>query len=287
MAPHAAEVAAGKRFEFGKNWQRFLSLLDEARILQAENSLREMLAIDLAGKRFLDIGCGSGLFSLAARRLGAMVYSFDYDPASVACAEELKRRYFPDDSDWSIEAGSILDSDYVESLGQFDVVYSWGVLHHTGDMWKALDHAQLPVGPGGSLFIAIYNDQGFQSRVWARIKRLYCSGAPGKRLVTALFVPFFFLVLLAYDLVRFRNPARRYIDYKTARGMSMLHDWIDWLGGYPFEVATPGAIVEFFRQRSFRILKQNTTTRLGCNEFVLRRDSGMEGSRVDEELKDP
>jgi 2-polyprenyl-6-hydroxyphenyl methylase/3-demethylubiquinone-9 3-methyltransferase len=95
------------------------------------------------------------------------------------------------------------------------------------------------------------------------------------------------LVLLAYDLVRFGNPARRYIDYKTARGMSMLHDWIDWLGGYPFEVATRGAIVEFFRQRSFRILKQNTTTRLGCNEFVLRRDSGMEGSRVDEELKDP
>lgn len=111
------------RFAFGANWSRFLSLLNEQRIAEAEQSLRELLGVaDLRGKRFLDIGSGSGLFSLAARRLGAEVHSFDYDPQSVACTQELRRRYYPDDPTWRVEQGSVLDSDYLAQLGQFDVV---------------------------------------------------------------------------------------------------------------------------------------------------------------------
>src|ERR1043165_6266518 len=118
------------RFQFGENWWRFLSVLNDERIAEAEKSLGEMLGVEsLRGKSFLDIGSGSGLFSLAARRLGARVRSFDYDPQSVACAQELKRRYFADDADWMIEQGSVLDPDYIRRLGQFDIVYSWGVLH--------------------------------------------------------------------------------------------------------------------------------------------------------------
>src|SRR5437868_7530339 len=132
-------------YEFGKNWTRFLKEVDDSRIKEAETSLRRMLETEsLAGKSFLDIGSGSGLFSLAARRLGARVHSFDYDPQSVACALELRRRYFDGDADWTIEEGSALDADYVRSLGAFDVVYSWGVLHHTGAMWEALANAALP-----------------------------------------------------------------------------------------------------------------------------------------------
>src|SRR5271154_68122 len=95
------EIAAGERFAFGENWRRFLSVLDESRVASAEDSLRSMLEVsDLRGKTFVDVGCGSGLFSLAARRLGARVHSFDYDPQSVACALELRQRYFPGDPDW-------------------------------------------------------------------------------------------------------------------------------------------------------------------------------------------
>ncbi len=95
----AAGIDAGARFDFGDNWTRFLELLDDRRIGEAEASLRDMLGIaDLRDRSFLDIGCGSGLFSLAARRLGAKVRSFDFDAQSVACARELKRRYFPDDA---------------------------------------------------------------------------------------------------------------------------------------------------------------------------------------------
>ena len=128
---HAGEVARGQRFEFGKNWSRFLALLDDQRILDAEGSLKRMLELEtLEGKSFLDAGSGSGLFSLAARRLGARVHSFDYDPHSVACTAELKRRYFPNDSSWKVEERSVLDQGYLGSLGTFDVVYSSGVLHH-------------------------------------------------------------------------------------------------------------------------------------------------------------
>ncbi|HYY59119.1 MAG TPA: class I SAM-dependent methyltransferase, partial [Pyrinomonadaceae bacterium] len=142
-ALYGQELRRELRFEFGRNWRRFLSTLDEERILEAERSLRLMLEAEtLDGKSFLDIGSGSGLFSLAARRLGARVHSFDYDAESVACAQELKQRFFAGDADWTIERGSVLDSDYVKRLGQFDIVYSWGVLHHTGAMWRALENAR-------------------------------------------------------------------------------------------------------------------------------------------------
>ena len=95
---------------------------------------------DLTGKTFLDIGSGSGLFSLAARRLGAKVHSFDFDSNSYGCTMELRKRYFDGDGNWKVEQGSALDRNYIESLGKFDIVYSWGVLHHTGAMWTALEN---------------------------------------------------------------------------------------------------------------------------------------------------
>src|SRR3989304_4990091 len=170
MKQHSQEVNLGQRFEFGKNWERFLSALNEERIVEAEKSIKKMLGVDnLRGKSFLDIGSGSGLFSLVARRLGADVYSLDYDPHSVACTAELKRRYFNLDSQWIVKEASALDQGFLKSLGQFDIVYSWGVLHHTGAMWQALENVAPLVKMEGLLYISIYNDQGMISRVWTRI----------------------------------------------------------------------------------------------------------------------
>jgi 2-polyprenyl-6-hydroxyphenyl methylase/3-demethylubiquinone-9 3-methyltransferase len=269
---HASEVKKGERFEFGKNWRRFLSVLNDKRIDEAEKSLAAMLQVDtLEGRTFVDIGCGSGLFSLAARRLGADVTSFDFDPDSVACAEELRRRYFPSDDRWRISAGSALDAGFLESLGRFDVVYSWGVLHHTGHMWDALENVTGNVAPGGRLFISIYNDQGVKSGIWKRIKRIYCSGAAGKAAVSAVFIPLFVVYGAVRDLAGGRNPARRYREYSKKRGMSIYHDWFDWLGGYPFEVARPDEITEFYAARGFRLLKLVRAESLGTNQFVFQR----------------
>ncbi len=275
MTAHAKEVDAATRFEFGANWNRFLSVLDEERIEEAENSLKDMLEVDsLEGKALLDIGSGSGLFSLAARRLGAIVHSFDYDPQSVACTAELKRRYFPDHSKWSVEEGSVLDRDYLASLGQHDVVYSWGVLHHTGDLWTALDNVVPLVRTGGRLFIAIYNDQGPFSRFYARLKKTYVNASrPGKIAIAGAYMTYHVVRgLVADTLVRRRNPIKRYSRHNRARGMSAWHDIIDWIGGYPFEVAKPEHIFDFYREQGFTLRRLKTCVGgSGCNEFVFEK----------------
>jgi 2-polyprenyl-6-hydroxyphenyl methylase/3-demethylubiquinone-9 3-methyltransferase len=274
---HAEEVRRGERFEFGKNWQRFLATLDEDRIERATQSLQEMLGLDsLVGRSFLDIGSGSGLHSLAARRLGARVHSFDYDPKSVACTLELRSRFFPDDQQWTIDEASALDREYLQSLGTFDVVYSWGVLHQTGDMWSALDNVSLAASDQGLLFISIYNDQGGQSKRWRIIKRIYNkSPQPIPFLLTLSVGAYWETRDFLIRLVRFQNPLpfKAWAAKKKQRGMNVWHDLVDWVGGYPHEVAKTEQIFDFYRERGFELRRLKTVdgNGHGCNEYVFQK----------------
>jgi 2-polyprenyl-3-methyl-5-hydroxy-6-metoxy-1,4-benzoquinol methylase len=275
------------RFQFGANWTRFLETVDESRIAAAVASLQQMLGVErLDGQRFLDVGSGSGLFSLAAQRLGAQVHSFDYDPQSVACTEEMRRRFGSDSPPWKVEQGSALDAAYLNQLPPANVVYSWGVLHHTGQMWPAIDLVSQRVQPSGLFFLSIYNDQGQTSDRWKQVKSLY-QRLPGwlQPVLAAMVGAMLLLNRVGAALVSFllrlitlRNPftpmqtLARDVRKRDARGMHRWYDLVDWVGGWPFEVARPEEVFDFLRPRGFELERLKTCGGgMGCNEFVFRR----------------
>ena len=261
------------RFKFGRNWKRYLKMLGQEDIERAKKSL--MMSIkehELSHLSFLDIGSGSGIFSRAAYELGfGRIVSFDYDNDSVDATRTLKQQATADDQTWQVLHGSVLDDKFMASLGKFDIVYSWGVLHHTGDMWKAIDNAAAAVKPGGILFIAIYNDQGWISRYWLGIKRIYVASPSAVRLMMLFaFWTYFGVGLFMSDLLRGRNPIRRHIG--DSRGMKFLTDVVDWVGGYPFEVAAPDAVINYMNGKGFAIeWIKNVGRRHGCNQYIFRR----------------
>lgn len=268
------EIQAGKRFRFGKNWQRYLKNINEERIEEARSRLAEFLGANLSNCTFLDIGSGSGIHSLAARHMGANVMSFDFDPDSVAATELIRSRFSPDDTGWRIGRGSVLDAEYLATLGQFDIVYSWGVLHHTGEMWKALENVKPLVKAGGRLYIAIYNDRGATSLKWLKRKQRYCS-LP--RAIKPLYFTYVYAPRELKKLVksvkkgRFSNYIESWFAYKRSRGMTRLSDMIDWLGGLPYEFAKVEPLREFYENDGFSLEKLTENPNTGCHELLFRR----------------
>lgn len=266
-------------FSFGKNWDDFVHFsLNEERIKEAEKSLTDFLGLQkLDGLTFLDIGCGSGLFSLAAYRLGASeIVGFDFDPFSVKCCEYLKERD-GNPSNWTVYEGSILDKAFLKNISQADIVYSWGVLHHTGRMWQAIENTIGVVRPGGLLFIAIYNkvEGPFGSQSWLKLKRAY-NRAP---LLFKAFMEYGFLVLVITKmLLTLRNPFREVREYMKNRGMSFRTDIRDSLGGYPYECASAEEIVRFCSDRGLELINLKSVDTLALNEFLFRIPFRMEAS---------
>ena len=265
------------RYGFGANWKDYAETsLNEARIANAVQSLRDLLALEtLRGETFLDIGCGSGLFSLAACRLdAARVISFDFDNDSVRTSQWLRERERIPEARWSIQQGSVLDAAFMASLPQVAVLYSWGVLHHTGRMWDAIDAASGKVLPGGWFGISIYNRVDRfpdSSRMWWHIKRRYTrSSGAVRRIMEAAYIGNF-----AFNrLVTLRNPLTPILDREGEgrRGMEFMHDVRDWLGGFPYEFATSGEVFEHVHRRTgYQLERLITWEGNACNEFLFHR----------------
>jgi len=263
-----------KRFEFGQNWKNFSGKVTSQQLGVAQDSLVALFGESgLVGKSFLDIGCGSGIFSLAALELGASrVFSFDYDKKSVEVTHYNVHLAKGKEVDcFQVVQGDILDSGFLESIGEFDIVYSWGVLHHTGNMWKAISNAMSMVKPNGFLMIALYNDQGWRSKVWKCIKQIYVVLPSFLKVV--ILVPCFirlWIPTFIRDLMTL-NPRKTWHSYWHRRGMSPWIDVIDWVGGYPFEVAKPSHVTSFVQAQGFKLENSKLVgDGLGCNEFLFR-----------------
>ena len=272
-------TAPADAFAFGRNWQRYLeAYLDPERIDIATRSLNDLIAADLAGRTFVDVGAGSGLFSLCAYRAGAAhVVSFDVDRDAATCCRELRRRS-GSPSNWIVLEGSVLDADFVSTLPRGDVVYSWGVLHHTGDMFNGIRQAARLVKPGGLFVIAIYNRATggiLNSDRWLKIKRRYNrSNRPTQILMEVSFTGLW----AARQLAARTNPLRTAREYKKNRGMALKTDLVDWLGGYPYEYATADEIVCFCcGELDLEVIKVLSTEKgTGNNQYVFRRAGSFE-----------
>jgi SAM-dependent methyltransferase len=262
------------RFAFGKNWQSFAAIADEESISEAQRGLVKLFPNgELRGARILDVGCGSGLSMAAALRLGAShVHGVDIDPNSISAAHELLSR-FDVGKGWSVETASLFDLP----SQSYDVVHSWGVLHHTGAMWRALDRVTTFVRPDGLLAVAIYRKSpacGF----WQKEKRFYSSAPPPIRLLIRSLYKTAYLSAIAASG---RNPFGYVFNYHNrTRGMSFHHDIHDWLGGYPYESASPEEMVGFITNHGFSLERsfQRPAAVKGlfgshCDEYVARSDA--------------
>ncbi|MDH5507198.1 MAG: 50S ribosomal protein L11 methyltransferase [Anaerolineae bacterium] len=249
-------------FEFGENWESYSKELDESRLQAAQQSLEDLLGAGaLQNRSFLDIGCGSGLFSVSAVRLGAgPVVGLDVDPVSVKVSRQNAQRWLGDDHPITVHELSVLDAAQLDTLGLFDIVYAWGSLHHTGNMARAIQLASQRVKPGGTFVVAIYN-RHFTSPIWVPIKRFYNAlGPSGQRLLIWVFTP---LIFFAKWLVTFRNPL------KMGRGMEFMHNIIDWLGGYPYEYASIPEMQTQLQALGLTVERAlPAAVPTGCNEFV-------------------
>ena len=273
-------TALDSHFAFGENWQSFAAGVSEDAVAEAVLCLERLFPQGgLVGKRFLDIGCGSGLSMLAAARLGAAsVTGVDIDPHSVAAAQGLLGRFLPQGG-WTVRQASIFDvtlPDLCSDNGGFDVVHSWGVLHHTGAMTVAIGKAAALVGSQGCLALALYRKTplcGF----WTWAKRLYAHGGPGlQAMIRLLYKTAYMVALVATG----RAPWCYLRDYKKARGMDWAHDVHDWLGGYPYESVLPSEVAQLLKPLGFAIERQfdHPAAAAGlfgshCDEFVARRSA--------------
>lgn len=267
-------------FAFGENWADFATSVDEAAIREAEAGLERLVdKPDVAGRSFIDIGCGSGLHSLAAARFGAArLLAADIDPRSAATAKALLSKH-ASDSPWTVDTLSVFDMD-PDQLGRFDIVYSWGVLHHTGNLDSAMRKAAAMVAPHGLFVFALYRRTPLDW-FWIREKRWYASAGP----VAQRRAQSTYLGLLRLGLMGTGRSYQAYVDaYRGRRGMNLRTDIHDWLGGFPYEAISPPEVDRMMTTLGFervRHIGQKTRTGIlgsGCDEYVYRRCENNAGS---------
>lgn len=253
-------------FSFGKNWQKYLKTVSEEAIRQSREELIKWLEpADIEGKDVIDIGCGSGIHSYAFYTLRPRtLVSFDYDEYSVKASEFFHKKA-GSPANWRLMQGSVLDDAFMQQLGKFDVVYSWGVLHHTGQMWKAIEKAATLVKTGGKFLFSLYV-KGPRYEYHLAIKREYNAGSWLRKKWWELR----YIIAWMKELKRQgKNPLK--LNQLRKRGMNVYYDIKDWLGGLPYEVASKEEVIDFLSPKGFELIKYEPAEEGGCSTYLFVR----------------
>jgi 2-polyprenyl-3-methyl-5-hydroxy-6-metoxy-1,4-benzoquinol methylase len=253
-------------FSFGENWLDFHRTLDTSAVDSAIADIKDWVSpSDLAGKAVLDIGSGSGLSSLAFQRCGVgRIVSIDVDPSSVEATRQISAKH-GEKTPWDVKPGSVLDQAFVSSLGRFDVVYSWGVLHHTGALWKAIENAMSCCKDGGLFWIAIYSG-GPKYRSDLTLKQQYNAASQDEK-----------AAMIEREIKAYQSELslagkdESEWNHRKERGMNIRNDIVDWLGGLPYEVARVSEMLLFCSERKFVPLRVLEFPEGGCSIYLFRR----------------
>jgi 2-polyprenyl-3-methyl-5-hydroxy-6-metoxy-1,4-benzoquinol methylase len=114
---------------------------------------------DLHGRRVLEIGCGMGLHSLELARRGAEVHAVDLTETAVEATRARMKEFEVEADVRQADAESLPYDDRT-----FDLVWSWGVIHHSARTARVVREIARVTKPGGQTRVMVYNRDGTSAR---------------------------------------------------------------------------------------------------------------------------
>jgi SAM-dependent methyltransferase len=144
-----------------RNWRENVDkfILDELQMTREQ----------IRGKRVLDAGCGQGRWSYGFIKLGATVRGIDTSVSAIKYANEHLKRTTPPARFCVLNVLDERQLSKVFNNAEFDIIWCWGVLHHTGDPEKGFDNLVKLLKPGGTIHLYLYGKKSFVNKFWRRV----------------------------------------------------------------------------------------------------------------------